>query len=262
MRALVNATFLVAIGLSSCLSPEVASRWPTPDLRIEVLTADQTSTGLIPRQVLYVFHDGIVVYAESDESIERKSVDTTSAVSLPVFATVSVYQVQPESLRSLCRSFERSGLFSSQARNQPTRNGRARHISIAWRADGGADTITGTVGGSGVVDRAVRILDGMLPEGRTLGDGRGRAAKRALDEVPQPRRAPADAHAIFATLGDKHVGLWTTHFHRFCLALALDRKSDARSALEAMRAAIAVAPSGITGIGTSTQALDRLESLL
>ena len=234
------------------------SRWPPDDFRVEVVTVDQTSDGLVPRQAFYVFADGVTVYAEST----RLLASTRTNIPLPVFDRVAAYQMQRPSLRALCRDFERAGLFESQPENEPTPAGSARRIRIQWQADGLSYGISGTVGGSGIMDRAVRILDAFLPPGKSLsGSSTSSRTKRNLDEVPSPVQSPLDALAILQRVAVRESSSWRQCFHLFCLALAVDRPDSAQTAFELLRRRVD-GNATLEGFGSDADAVEQLGKLL
>ena len=250
--------------LTGCLArTDVPSRWPTDDFLLEVRSNDETADRLVPRQTMFVFADGIVVYAESSgiPATARRA-----RLPVPMFDTVSVYQLQKPSLRGLCRALERAGLFAAvEPNDESLLTTRGRQVSIAWRSEETTGQLGGRSEGTGILTRVIRAIDGYTPPGvgfrvdANRNDGR---VKRALDEAPAPERSPIDALTVFRQLSDRHPEVTNLWLYRFGLALGMGRIEDAREALTGLRAAASISPQSIEWLGTTDDALRSLDRLV
>jgi hypothetical protein len=251
--------------LTGCLrNLNAPSRWPPEDFLLEVVAYEQTEEGLVEPQSMYVFADGLVLFRRASNA---RPLDAPAA--LPVFDTLSVYQLQQQSLRGLTRALDRAKLFRTEPINDVTPSANTgRSVSIRYRAFGVEGEVSNETAPAGALDRIVRLVNGYAPQRHPFTfRGLGVTTEaRFVDEVPEPERSLRDALVIHDELARLHPELQSLWLDTFVLALSLDERDAASRALEGLENATAqrtetFGSSDLPGLGTPENVLATARSM-
>jgi hypothetical protein len=176
--AALAASALVAACLADRQAPSV---WPPDDFGIDVAGEHRRDDGGLVRQRFQVFADGLAVYREAVRALPEVGIE------LPLFESVSIYELRPESLRTLARLLNRAGLYELDVGQDVNRGIDDPVVVVHWRAFGGAGQISSLVDSGGVLDRVVHVINSFLPPERAF------AYPELSGEIEPPHvsRAPA-----------------------------------------------------------------------
>jgi hypothetical protein len=181
-------------------------------------------------QSFLVWADGLAVYREADRALD------VPGLSLPVFATVSMYRLDPRSIRTLCRLLARAGLLDAEQEIQDNRDRLGQHVVLGWRAFGQQREISSMSSSLGSLDRSIRIVNSFLPPGKSFEYATlaGEIEPPHVSQVPAPLDSPAGAvecHRKLVELFPDDAELW---IDLLAVAVAADDLGTARKALAAL----------------------------
>ncbi len=217
---------LLALGTApmSCLytPPPPKTNWPPDDYYLEV----SYQRDLKERRQVRIWANGFVVYREASTWLGGPEMNTTW---IPVFDTVSSYELRWQSIRALSRELERSGLRSIPPVGDPG-DITAEQVVVHWRAFGDSGTIWARGQVRGAVARVLHVINSYMPEGRRF-DLRamvGESEPRHVVEVPAPVRSVVGSlefhdENLLSQLPDAYRLLVDT----FALALTAGKINDA-----------------------------------
>lgn len=182
IRAVHIAPWVALSLLAACLTrPAEETVWVPEDFMVDLrqyrLDADQVP--LAAKQFV-VWADGLAVYRESSG---------TTAIGewiAPLYTTICIYQLQPESVRMYGRLLQRAGLFDIEAVDPEGRELADRDLVLRWRAFGD-DGDLGSWGEDPIVfERMLHVANAFVPEGCEFGSPGGETEPRHVTRVPSP----------------------------------------------------------------------------
>lgn len=228
--AAASGLAVAGLGLfASCEAPrEAVTMWPPEDFRLEVQAFDLGPSGLRVRESFQVWADGLAVWREADTWLEEL------AHPIPIFDAVSAYELHPNSTRMLGRLLQRAGLFTSGSGQIDNRAASGRHVTVTWTALGGSGTVSSLDQDHGPLDRALRIINTFVPEGREIrydGFSVGRDERRA-SATPAPREDAEAALWCHEELARRMLSDPGLQLERIALALAAGDRARARLLFE------------------------------
>lgn len=196
--ARLGAAALV-LGVVSCVSDTtLPSLWPPDDFYLDVRGFEQGAVRERQTQRFQLWADGLAVYRESDRDLEA------APLAVPVFHRVSIYRLDPRSVRTLGRRLERAGLFGLV--DDVVRAGGIpmQRVAVHVRAFGGARTVATDLMSSGGLDRTLHVVNAFLPEGVTFRHAAlgGSIEPRHVSGVPAPQDDVAGAFAVHRRLAE------------------------------------------------------------
>jgi hypothetical protein len=178
-------TILALIGwlpLAGCAAavPEV-SRWTPPDFTVDVREVTRDPDGLLRiARRFQVWADGLAAWRESSGVVVGPN------GPVPVFDTVAVYELHPNSLRMLGRLLYRAGLMEDRGGLADGRGVESGDTVIRWSAFGDTGVVASWSEDPVVFDRLLHVVNAFVPDGRTFGEPKGEVVHRHVADVPEP----------------------------------------------------------------------------
>lgn len=218
----------VALVASSCIGGDLQpSVWPPPNFRlvVEELQGDGGAVHVVRR--FQVDAQGTVVYATSDQPI----VDPAGA-SLPVFDRLSVYQLEPKSVRALARRLDRLGIGELVVEPSDVPGDSASGLTIRWRAFEQQRILPSGGRLRGSMAEIMAVVAAHLPPKEAFGVTMSRPVVANLSGVPAPALGAAaalDAHVELLANTPRDSGLLLA---AFALACRVGQRERAENLLE------------------------------
>ncbi|MBK8979234.1 MAG: hypothetical protein IPM29_25335 [Planctomycetes bacterium] len=249
----ILAAAMAAVGSGCVTESPVGSRWPGDGFAIDARVVAFPDGEAVPLQSFLAWEDGLAVYREAPRVLPG------SAPPIPVYSTVCVYELRPESIRMLARLLARAELFGTTSSFRADGETTDVEVEVRWSLRSEQGQITTRSTETGRIERVAHVINAFLPAGRTLrwpgGDLPGQPEPRRIEGVPEPVDDLAGSLACHLELvrpdrGRTNLGLL---LDLFGIAVAAGDADDARDALRAITAAVTTAAGDAAG---DPQALD------
>ncbi|MFN3242428.1 MAG: hypothetical protein ACE37K_13065 [Planctomycetota bacterium] len=194
MRVLVALPALVA---ASCIGGGLApSVWPPPNfvLVADELRADADGMHVVRR--LHVDASGVVVYGTSSQPLR----DEQSGASLPVFDRMSIYRLEPKSVRALARKLDRYDIGELVVPTPVAGADGGPGLSLTWQAFDQRRRLTSSGRLRGRVGEIMALIAAHLPPGEAFDSEMNRPVVPVLRGVPEPATDVGGALAALQAL--------------------------------------------------------------
>jgi len=187
---------IAALAAFSCtgggLPPSV---WPPPNFSLVVDELRSGADGMHVVRRLHVDADGIVVYGTSSQPL----VDGETGASLPVLDRMTVYRLEPKSVRALARKLDRYGIGELVV-PVPAAGAAGPGLSLTWQAFAQKRVLTSSGRLRGGMGEIMALIAAHLPPGEAFDSQMNRPVKPVLRGVPEP---VTDAGGALAALREQ-----------------------------------------------------------
>ena len=146
--------------LPGCYGPAAAeSLWPPEDFRLDLKYAVCEEGPEQVRQSALILADGLVVYREADLSLRNSD----ATIQLPVYQRLCVYQLAPQSIRSLSRELHRVPVLEVQRVVNPPTEADYHRIDFHLTYKGNEVDVELRDELPGLASRVLGVVNGYLP---------------------------------------------------------------------------------------------------
>ncbi len=193
-RFLLHTAFPIA--LVACVGPTVqASLWTPPDFHVDVwqTAVDEEGVPRVARR-FEVWADGLAAFREAER-------DVASPDGLvPLYDTICVYEMHPNSVRMLGRLLQRAGIMDAGVAPPAGRAPTDGDVTIRWSAFGDSGSVPSWSEDPVLFDRLLQVVNAFVPAGHEFDDPAGEKEPRHVADVPEPVRSVQGAIEAYQAL--------------------------------------------------------------
>lgn len=172
-----------ALAAVSCigggLSPSV---WPPPNFVLVVDELQRDGDQLHVMRRLHVDASGVVIYGTSSQPL----VDEASGASLPVLDRMSIYRLEPKSVRALARKLDRYDIGELVVPTLAAGGSGGPDLSLSWQAFDQKRVLSSSGRLRGRVGEIMALIAAHLPPGEAFDSEMNRPVVPVLRGVPEP----------------------------------------------------------------------------
>lgn len=226
------ALWISALCALSCVGGGLApSIWPPSDFSLVVEESRGDGDAVQVVRQLYVQASGVVIYGTSS----RPLIDEEAGVSLPVLERMSIYQLEPASVRSLARKLNRAGIGAPVS--PAATNSDSVVLSILWRGFAERSALVSSGRPRGSIGEVIALVAGHLPAGESFDTKMTRPVVSVLSGAPAPKDDAFGAYAALRTQLEVSPEDPVLLLDAFALACRLGEGGAATALLERWQAA-------------------------
>src|SRR5262245_52567378 len=117
---------------AACAGPtsQAPSEWPPRDFRVQVEELHEGDGSSVASRRFTVTADGVCIYSRSTQPL----VDPESRTAIPVFGTISAYQLRGECTRQLARKLYSRGVLDLDLEQGDRRETKGVSLRLTYRA--------------------------------------------------------------------------------------------------------------------------------
>jgi hypothetical protein len=233
-QAALAGLLSIAAGCAGTPS-HVPSEWPPPDFRVQVEELHEGEGSSVASRRFTVTADGVCIYSRSTQPL----VDPESHTAIPVFGTISAYQLCGECTRQLARLLHRRGVLALDQEQGDRRETKGVSLRLSYRAFENERIVvaSGQVHGSFV--GVLHVVNAYVPPGEefTLPGMVGDPLPSNLIGVPAPAESVPGALAFHEQLLAQHPNDADLLLDTFALSCAARDRAKAEQLLSRWTAA-------------------------
>ncbi|MCK5945189.1 MAG: hypothetical protein KAI24_24585 [Planctomycetes bacterium] len=242
-----------ALAAASCIGGSLPpSVWPPANFRLVVDELKARDDGLRVVRRLHVDASGVVVYGTS----ARPLVDPETGASLPVFDRLSVYRLEPKSVRALARKLDRYGIGDLVVPMPASGLGEGPGLVLTWQAFAQRRVLTSTGRLRGRIGEIMALVAAHLPPGEQFESEMSRSVVPVLRGAPEPVVDVAGALTALREQLEQRPEDTVLLLEAFALACRADDRALAVELLERWLQ-VAEAEFGTSGFATDPDAAPR-----